>query len=244
MENTIAYAYKNTKVYICPTNIIKYENWEKNRTPDDSRVVDMVVWLKRHKLHVLLPGTISAWKRPNSDIFVIYDGIHRLEAAKMYQYNNNDLDIKCIFHATITDNENDIVDNFININKSISVPFIYNPPSYSDVTEIKRIKCKNIISEICSKYPYFLSPSKRPQKPNFNRDMLSDFIYDLDIDFTKDNCERILLQILEKLNLQAKQTVQNNKLFFPQKCEKYNFYLFYLPLEQIKNTIERVIEDF
>src|SRR5574343_1223964 len=87
-------------------------NWSKNRPPDNVRIEQIRKYYQDNNVD-LIPGIISAWKKDNE--YIVYDGIHRLLAA--YQYSQ---DMSLILQVNCTDREQDIIDDFLNINKSVS----------------------------------------------------------------------------------------------------------------------------
>ncbi len=203
-------------------------NWNKNRPYDRVRVDDIKQYYKNNNI-TIIPGIIYAWK--NNNIIEIYDGIHRYMASQ--EIGNMFLLIQ-IFD---TKDETLIINDFKNINKSISVPIIY----LEEDNYIKRSVCENVVKYMCEKYKNHVSPSKNCQSQNFNRDNLIDFISKLQIDFTIKNLDHILIQELHGLNYQAKDYVNKNKIIIPKKCLFNNFYLFYLHESFIKDKLESSI---
>ena len=46
-----------------------------------------------------------------------------------------------------------------------------------------------------------------------------------------------------KLNEKAKKSIIDNQIIYPSKCIKYDFYLFYLKKDYIKEQIEQKINE-
>ena len=221
----------NLQLVRCNTSDIdKYNitNWSKNRQPDDVRIKDVSRYYAENNI-MLIPGVIYAWQRPNTDKLEIYDGIHRLLAA--YEYGE---DMICILCIKITNNENEIINDFTNINKSISVPSIY----LEDTNIFKKMVCQNVVEMLCKKYPTFVSPSRKPYVYNFNRDNLIEFISTFDVDFCKSRIDVEIFNELMGLNAYAEDFVKRNKVDHPKKCNYHKFYLFYLERDYIKTKIE------
>lgn len=232
------YNYESgVKIGIYKFNEFMFENWSKNREPDEVRVDEISKWILENNISVM-HGMIYAWKHPRISNLIIYDGIHRLYAIK-----KTDKSIDCVLHITETEDENVIIHNFININKSISVPYIY-----TEMEELKKMKCESILRILCTKYKDFLSSSRRCKKPNFNRDALIEFIADLNINFKKDNLEYLLIHTLDELNQSLYSKIQKYGFYettkekkCPEKCVKHHFYLFYLEPYELKQKLEFIL---
>jgi hypothetical protein len=206
-------------------------NWTKNRPPDKVRIQDICKYYTSHNI-ILVPGIIYAWKHPDKDYIEIYDGIHRLLAAYEQDY-----DMTFIISIHTTTNEKEIIDAFININKSVSIPYIY----LDNTNEIKKTVCEKVAASLCKQYPKFVSSSNRPFIYNFNRDQFIEFISTLNIPFNKPDIDENILNILQELNKDAKQYVIDKKIKYHDKCSAYEFFLFYLPKHIIKNKLENNI---
>ena len=202
-------------------------NWNKNRMPDRIRIEQIKEYFKYNNID-LVPGIISVWEKDNQ--WIVYDGIHRLISS----LENGNNDMKVIIRKITTQKEKEIIDDFLNINKSISVPSIY----LENDNELKKLICQNVVEHLCSKYPNFVSPSRKPCIYNFNRDILIEFISDLNINFNKNGIDKLIINELSILNDTAKDFVKVNKINTPKKCKYYNFYLWYLDKSIIKQKIE------
>lgn len=230
--NTENYIYKDsdTELKINTTKSLIKENilnWDKNRSPDNSRIYEISKYYLDNDI-VLVPGTISCYKQ--DDKYVVYDGIHRLMAA--YIVNK---ELTFILSIKKDCEEDAIVKDFININKSVNVPNIY-----LERTEIvKKLVCENVAKELCKLYPRFVSPSRNPFAYNFNRDNIVEFISTLDIDFNTEKLEEKIIKRLITLNSSALIHTKKKNITVPKKCVDYNFYLFYLNKMIIKNEIEK-----
>jgi hypothetical protein len=174
-----------------------------------------------------VPGIIYAWEKNGR--YIVYDGIHRLLAA--FLYDNN---MEALIQLRRTDKEQDIIDEFLNINKSISVPSIY----LEETDVLKKLVCQNVANEMCKRFPTFVSPSRKPYTYNFNRDNLVEFISTLDVDFTKSGIDNQVINELMGLNYVAKDFVKRNNISCPKKCDFHKFYLWYLDKAVIKQRIE------
>lgn len=204
----------------------KFQNWSKNRPPDQSRVDEIYEYYKLHNSSII-DGILYVWN-DGEDNYYIYDGLHRYEAAMM-----NDREMHAMICFYETKKEADIINHFITINKSINVPCLY----MEDSNYYKRRLCEDIAKEYARKYPEFLSNSIKPHVPNFNRDNFIDLLATLNIDFKKSDAIEKVLDILAELN----QLMKEKKKFAkqkPKKCNTSDFYLFFLDNLSIKKYIE------
>jgi hypothetical protein len=194
------------------------QNWARNRPADELRVSDLHSYLLLNHLE-LLPGIIYVWEHPPEQAFYVYDGIHRVEAARRLPYT-----IKAVFHIRRTSREQEIVDDFVHLNKAISVPSVY----LEERSSRKRNVCELVVQELSRRYPQFLSSSRRPFPYNFNRDVFMDQMSAWDIDFRQADLVQRILRELDQLNTEAHSFVQDKNIRTPVKCVHANFYLFYL----------------
>ena len=204
-------------------------NWSKNRPACKTRIDDIVKYYRKNNVKII-PGIIYVWY--NSGKYHITDGLHRYDAA--IKLNRN---IDLILHINYSNDENIIIEEFLNINKSISIPSIY----LDSDNLVKKELCQKIVNYLCEKYPKFISPSRNHYTYNFNRDLLIEFFSELNIDFHKNELYDKLINLISNLNYKAKFNIINGNITHPKKCDKYNFYLFYLDKSYIKSEIENHI---
>lgn len=216
------------------------QNWVKNRPPDDVRIEDIIKYYcsendSSQQLNIFIPGIVYAWKKPNEPSIIIYDGIHRLLAAKDYSKHTNGANMLwCLLQTTITQDENYIVKDFVNLNKSVCVPTLY----LDDTDVTKKLMCQSIADMLCQRYPTFVSPSRKPYIYNFNRDCFVDFISTLEVNFHEPGIDTKIFNELMGLNIEAKNYVDRHKIKYPNKCLYKKFFLFYLDKSYIKQQIE------
>lgn len=205
-------------------------NWNKNRPPDEVRIAQICDYYKQTGV-TLIPGMIYAWEHDN--IYEIYDGIHRLLAGLM---TGNPM----TFFITIitTDREQDIIEDFKNINKSISVPSIY----LEETSTAKKIVCESVVDEMCRRYPQFVSASRKPYQHNFNRDNLIEFVSTFDIDFSISGIDKKIINQFNLLNLQARDHTIEHGINIPKKCDYHKFYLFFLDKSYIREQVEKFLK--
>lgn len=229
-------------IQVC--NIIpNFINWNKNRPPDSIRIADIKEYYIRENIAVI-PGIIYAWEKKNhvNSPLEIYDGIHRLLAAKELVHSHNKK-FTFLLNITKTENEEIIIRDFKSINKSCPVPVLYTETN-DQLNLIRRVVCENIVSELCNKYPNFVSPSRKPFRYNFNRDVVLEFLSELNINWNIEGLSGIILQELYGLNFVAKDFVSRTNIQTPKKCQFHNFYLWFLEKDFIKQRLENSITKY
>jgi len=214
----------------------QYINWSKNRPPDMVRVHQIKEYLINNNLS-LAPGIVSCWTFKTAP-FQIYDGIHRFLAVKALVEADPTRVIHVLIQVLITRKEQEVIDDFVNINKSVCIPSIY----IEDTSILKKTVCQDIAEALCKRFPNFVSPSRKPYVYNFNRDVLIEWISAWKIDFSKSGIQHLAFQELLKLNEEAKTYVVQMSIPHPKKCDYYNFFLFYLGLLKIQQRIEQVLQ--
>lgn len=228
----------NQHIQIC-NKFPEFVNWNKNRPPDEIRIRDIKEYYVRNNIS-FIPGIIYAWD--NNKELEIYDGIHRIIAAhELYITDNKQFTF--LLHIIKTQNEDIIIENFKSINKSCPVPLMYTELD-EQINLIKRVVCENVVSELCNKYNNFLSPSRKPYRYNFNRDVTLEFFSELEIDWNIKGLSNIILQEIYGLNFIAKDFVSRNNIQCPKKCQFYNFYLWFLEKGFIKEKLENALKKY
>lgn len=176
------------------------EMWVLNRETDESRVEEIVSCLERKEYIVPLIHVAYTENR-----FLIYDGMHRFMALKKY---NKNVDVLVDF---LVDDERscvsieDIVPNFLLVNKQVPVPQVYIDSAIANYEKdfLRHHTIKNQILDVVRDfermYPKFISVSARPHAPNFNRDKFTDNIYELCVRHNPIDVYKVK-EILEKLN--------------------------------------------
>lgn len=102
----------------------EYVNWNKNRPVDKVRVHQIKEYLLNNEVD-FAPGVISCWKKPHSSKFKIYDGIHRFFAIKELIEEDSPRFCYVLIKVLKSTREQDVINDFINLNKSICIPSIY-----------------------------------------------------------------------------------------------------------------------
>lgn len=238
-EDILIEVSEKQTIQIC-NKIPEFTNWNKNRPPDNTRINELKEYYLNEKVKVI-PGIIYAWD--NNETLQIYDGIHRILAAKELVKEDNNLQFTFLINIYKTEDEDLIIKDFKAINKSCPVPTLYTNEQ-NELTLLKRVVCENVISELCKNYQAFVSPSRKPYKYNFNRDVTLEWLSDFDINWNVKNLSNIIIQELQGLNYFAKDYVQRNKIDAPKKCNYHNFYLWYLDKSFIRNKLEKAISNY
>jgi hypothetical protein len=169
------------------------ETWQENRPPDEVRIKEVKNEIESSKR---VQGIIAL--ACENKKMICYDGNHRRLALLGIK---NIKDINVLVSVIWDANQLSIYNEYMLLNKSISVPLIYmrkpNKP-------IKTNDPTNIISEyvktLVSNYPKFSSPSKACRPPNFNRDLLTDDLLSLYKEHKKKIKLELLTDILDNMN--------------------------------------------
>lgn len=208
--------------------------WKHNRPPDESRLDEIT----QHTItNGFSDGEILVFTEKENKIPQCYDGAHRLYAAKRH-FPKFGIRIRVLHDAT---NE-EITNEFIRINKSIPVPSLYFSKTEIDehllriVNEFVSLLCNN------NEVKQHLSNSRRPKRPNFNRDVFVERL----CDYYKDTMTDVdILTITHNTistwfslhNRYAMGRVYNNEKQcrltgqIKKKCEKTNIFAFSIPWE-------------
>jgi hypothetical protein len=215
-------------------------NWSQNRPADINRIDELDDYYRSNNID-LVPGVIYVWKKSTDKKYYIYDGIHRFEAAKNFP------NMSVILTIYYTDDENDILEDFNNVNKNIAVPELY-----FDNDDRRKLIAQQVVEHICLKYPTHNSASDRFQRPNFNRDMLTTVFYDLDWKYMTDltikasEVATCILMAFEKINADCKIDVDkckgNGANSHIKKCYDTQCFIFFR--HNIKKDPESFRQEF
>ena len=219
---------------------IPIKKWSGNRDPDMGRVNEMVELYKKCNMGYF-PLQLHLAVLDDEGI-VCYDGNHRRETLNRLELPDElNISIDIMFHA----NRSAVYKAFENINKAVSVPAIYFEEEDNTSYRI-RDEINKLAREFESKYKDHVSPSSRFRKPNFNRDVLSDNIFQIYNDLNRTVSIREIGMYLDRLNTEY----SNGNLCKPHsnysspiidKCRKNNCWLFLertIPTEHLQQLIE------
>jgi hypothetical protein len=207
------------------------KQWSKNRPADEERVSE----IKQHyKETHHVDGTIRL-AFINGEGLVCYESNHRrLALIEEIEFVLVDM----LWDVT----QKDIINEFTFINKAISVPELYVEIDFDAVTREKII---NFVKGWTVKYKAFISTSARPNRPQFNRDVLTQEITTLWKEF---NCPiEKLLKAIETLNDEYghenfrfdHSNIKSPKIL--EKCKKGGLWLFAIHTSLVKKDIETLL---
>lgn len=140
--------------------------WKHNRPPDMERVMEIGAHMKKSKR---MDGLIYLACVNNQ--LVCYESNHRREALKHDMPDDTaQILVDVLWNAT----DEMIKHEFLRINKAVSVPELY--VTEEDLgTTLESLM--GLVNDFCANYASLRSSTARPQRPNFNRDMLVDEFY-------------------------------------------------------------------
>jgi hypothetical protein len=154
--------YKQYKrIYLIPYDVfvdLGIQTWRYNRPPDATRVAEI-----REKMTEIkhLDGLINLAYIPKEGL-VCYEGNHRRLALVP--------EVKYVLCDILWDAATEQVEaEFRRLNKCIPVPDIYVSNDANHKLEIQEA-----VASFCKKYALYASASPKPNRPNFNRDNLTD----------------------------------------------------------------------
>jgi hypothetical protein len=201
-------------VYHIPIDVflnLPIKRWKYNRPADELRVSEIRGWMKTSKR---MDGIIYLACIDNE--LVCYESNHRREALIGVEGLSN------ILVSILWNVSDDVVkEEFIRINKAISVPELYT----SDETRFSLEDLRIAVDGFCETYKSLRVSSKHPQRPNFTRDMITDEFYRIMKEEHIDISE--LVSRLTRLNNEMA-TRDKSKLRpkVIQKCEESGMWLF------------------
>ena len=224
------------KVYICKISNPKifFKNvkiWNKNRILSKERCDEVIISIKKKEL-VSSSLHISQIIDSNGDIkYKLWDGQHRFYAFKQIYKENINL-INFTVNIYLNDTKLGIIQKFNNINKAVPVADIYTDDNLDEIKKLKTIEITEyIIQKLVSEYKDHSKPTRKPQRPNFNRDILqeelSEYIKQNNL-FETD--KTIFWYKIMELNNKYKDGIHIDLKYVPKtvltKCNLSGLYLF------------------
>jgi len=201
-------------IYIIDSQVlVKHVNkWKFNRPPDEERVKDLINYIKKNKR---VDGIICIARLNNE--FICYDGQTRLEALKYISTR-----IEVLVEYIEVNSHEELFDRFKNINKCVPVPDIYLENDNESTLE----KTEWILNQLKHLFNGVQSIRNNPQRPNYNRDnlhnFLTDYIQNTGQFLTK---EEIWSKIIQ-FNSNEKENSGEVSSKIIDKCNKTGCYLF------------------
>jgi len=214
--------------YLLPFDTIEpyVKNWSRNRTQEEQKVNEMYeTYIEKKHLHFFLHLAFDKEEK-----MVCYDGNHRLKVLeKLLEIDNIN---PMIFISVIWEsNYTDIFEDFKNLNKQSVVPELYiEQAKYS---EVFTKKVEKMVNKYTKDYKYFVKPSPNQKAPHFNVSSFYNSIIYIYDKLPKEKKDLDVIQnSLDKYENNIKNNVADIKNKNYEKCNKYNFWLFYkLPLD-------------
>jgi hypothetical protein len=203
----------NTNVYSVPMNIYKtldVKQWKYNRPPDMNRVPEIHEWMKTFQR---MDGVLNL-AYISGEGLVCFEGNHRRLALENLQI--------VVLIDIVWDATDEIVTyEFRRLNKSVCVPDLY----ITDTTSSLRVEIEDAVAEFRKKFPGNESTSGKPNRPNYNRDKLTD-------ELTRIQRERVIpvselmnrLYVLNDTYSQYDKSKLSSKI--RTKCEETGLWLF------------------
>jgi hypothetical protein len=225
--NLIVEHNDNSRVFTtCWSKLSKFniKNWSLNRPHDVTRIPEIKYQLSQQEY---VDGIIYLAYDNIEKTFICYDGIHRIEALKCLNYQEEyHIDHKIIIHLYPVYNEQQIKYKFDTLNKCKPVPEIYTS---SCITLENLRKMEGIVKHFTDTYSKMFVASDKPRVPHENRDVFNDKLNDLfkELDvlhFSQDK----LIRLVEEFNNIIKERRGFLKLTAKQsnKCDINNCFIF------------------
>jgi hypothetical protein len=152
----------STNIYAIPMEKFKtldVKQWKFNRPPDLTRIPEIRDWMSQFRR---MDGVLNL-AYISGEGLVCFEGNHRRLALE-------GLDIPVLADIVWDATDETINHEFRRLNKAVSVPDLY----VADTSASLRVELEDAVAEFRKKYSSMESNSGRPQRPNYNRDKLTD----------------------------------------------------------------------
>ncbi len=194
--------------------------WSRQRPVDEARVAEIADGIATEKD---VTGVLAMAWHPTENL-VVYDGQHRWKALVTTR-----VPVRVFVEILWDVSEEEIIHAFKQVNNCMPVSELYTSVSPVEV----RQDIELYVRELCETYPEFVS-SKKPNRPNFNRDLLTDELFRLwNTEFQQKQSIARMVYELEKLNNDYEQdecsvpkTIARKHPKIFEKCAKHKFWLF------------------
>ena len=201
-------------VYWMPADVfmkLPIKRWKYNRPEDTTRVAEIREWINTSKR---VDGVIYLACIDNE--LVCYESNHRREALKGVGGVHNIL-VDIIWDTT----DEGIKQEFMRLNKAVSVPEL----SVTDEPTIAIQEIRNIVDSFCDNYKKLRVSTNRPQRPNFNRDMLTDEFYRImkEHSLNANQFVEYITNLNREMSMRDKSKLSAKVI---QKCEESGLWLF------------------
>jgi hypothetical protein len=232
------YNFNGHKGYMLKWKLIAplCKKWSRNRDPDMERVTEMH---DHQTKNGYIPKMIHLAEIKEEGV-VCYDGNHRREVFNMC----NDDELVCIVDVMFDTTQNEVYKAFNNINKSVQLPAIY-VEEHNEDNSVK-IEILKLVKKFETKYKVFVSASARCHAPNFNRDALTDNIYEIYKSLRQTVSIDQIGKLLSKLNVEysRERLCRPHSLYKPsviEKCKAQNLWLFVertIPFDHVEKVMK------
>lgn len=202
------------------------EQWKYNRNLNIDKVKEIMNMIKDTKKEIL--DTVLHCYYFNGKL-IVFDGNHRRESLILLSHEQIYIKVCCYIYKdpNLTEKTIDkaITKKFNMINQNTPIPDIYidilENIDQCDKLKNKKDIIEDIFSEYKMLYPNFYSVNSKCRRPNFNDTIFKDLCNKFDFDSKEQ-----LIEILKECNVKkiSSNTKYENML---NKCDKYNFYLFF-----------------
>lgn len=152
----------STNIYAIPMEKFKtldVKQWKFNRPPDFTRIPEIRDWMSQFRR---MDGLLNL-AYISGEGLVCFEGNHRRLALE-------GLDIPVLVDIVWNATDETINHEFRRLNKAVSVPDLY----VADTSASLRVELEDAVAEFRKRYSSMESNSGRPQRPNYNRDKLTD----------------------------------------------------------------------
>lgn len=201
-------------VYWMPADVfakLPVKRWKHNRPEDPVRIKEIHEWIDTSKR---VDGVIYLACIDNE--LVCYESNHRREALKGIDELHNIL-VDIVWDAT-----DDVVKHeFLRLNKAVSVPELY----ITDEPAIAIQELRNMVDSFSENFKRLRVSTGRPQRPNFNRDMLTDEFYRI-MKERRWNVNQLVEYITNLNKEMSMRDKRNLTAKVVQKCEESGLWLF------------------
>ena len=205
---------RNHSVYWMPVSVFTHlpiKRWKYNRPEDSVRIAEIREWINKSKR---VDGVIYLACIDNE--LVCYESNHRREALKGIEGVYN-IFVDVLWNAK----DEDVKEEFLRLNKAVSVPELY----ISDEPIVGIGELKQFVDTFCANYKKLQVSTNRPQRPNFNRDMLTEEFYRI-LKEQKWNLDELATRLT---NLNREMSLREKSRLSPkviQKCQETGLWLF------------------
>ena len=224
-----------------PTRLSLVSVWKHNRPPDPARVVKIQEHIQKTGMcdgQILLAIVNGKC--------VCYDGAHRLFACKNH-FPSGGVQIRIIHDST----DAEVRREFERVNRSVPVPELYF--SEDEIASHVASLSQGVAKGLCEVYTSFVSTSRRPRRPNFNRDRFAENLgmvlqetlpNETILGLTVDTIGTWLLEVNQIIQVKHRSGTQRIRATESMiaKCERQKLFLFVTEWKTImKDYIQRNI---